>query len=107
MPAAPRLQQVPVRPFRSTSSEESPMHLLLNRLAAPAALLLTAGLAAAQSPAPPGQPSSPSSSSTAATSGRFPAPLYRMDDVARSMSLTPAQVSRLNAATLDLQTRYT
>jgi hypothetical protein len=36
----------------------------------------------------------------------FPTPLYRMNDVAKTLTLTPDQINRLNQATTDLQTRY-
>lgn len=36
----------------------------------------------------------------------YPPPLYRMDDVARSLTLTPEQVNRLNQLSQQLQGRY-
>ncbi len=39
-------------------------------------------------------------------SGFFPNPLYRMNDVSKSLNLTPDQMGRLNKATDGLQSRY-
>ncbi|MFL5341066.1 MAG: hypothetical protein ACJ8F7_13045 [Gemmataceae bacterium] len=77
--------------------------------AASAALILTASIALAQAPGAgtPGQNSNPSAGSRPPQAQyNIPSPLYRQDDIGRSLNLTPEQINRLNRATESLQTRY-
>jgi Spy/CpxP family protein refolding chaperone len=70
-------------------------------------LPLTASVLLAQNPAPPAQNSNPATGTRGGQGqSSFPSPLYRQDDVARSLNLTADQLSRLNRATDDLQSRY-
>lgn len=73
-------------------------------LSAAAAMLLSA-VAIAQNQQPPAGPSPPIVRG-GATSSQLPTPLYRMDNVVKTLSLTPEQINRLNAETNRLQTQY-
>ena len=79
----------------------------LKSVLAAATGLLAATALLAQNPAgtPPAQNSNPAAG-TRPGQAQFPTPLYTQEDVARSMSLTPAQIARLNQATGQLQAQY-
>ena len=78
------------------------MHLSVKRvLSAAVALLIVGPALVAQTPTQPGGRLPPTT-----PANPFPSPLYRMQDVSKSLNLTPAQINRLNQSTDQLQTRY-
>jgi hypothetical protein len=77
------------------------MRLAVRYVLSPALALLLAGVVHAQTSSPPG-----ASQGQVTQTYPYTMPLYRNPDVARDLSLTPAQVDRLNRETGRLQTRY-
>jgi len=69
------------------------------------AYVLGLALAAATPVAAQNNAQPPAAAQPAATIP-YPTPLYRMDDVSRTLSLTPEQVTRLNKVTEQVQAQY-